>query len=85
MGMEPDGVSRLNRIGGLRLPWAGKGSAWRRRSDANMENPGGFSPPGFRYPDQNGMSSSSTVLPSSFWVCFARLRKSTVSAMISQP
>ena len=42
-----------------------------------------LSPPGF--PVSRPLErdpSSSTVLPSSFWVCFARLRKSTVSAMI---
>ncbi len=40
---------------------------------------------GFLPSDQNGMSSSSMNLPSSLSICFARLRKSTVSAMISQP
>lgn len=44
-----------------------------------------LAPPGYPAPDQNGMSSSSMNLPSSFWVCLALFRKSTVSAMISQP
>lgn len=44
-----------------------------------------LTPSGLGVPAQNGMSSSSMDLPSLFSVCFARLRKSTVSAMISQP
>lgn len=44
-----------------------------------------IAPPGRRYPPQNGISSWSSGVPSSVSVCLARLRKSTVSAMISQP
>ena len=51
----------------------------------SRENPRRLPPPGFRVLAQNGMSSSWKELPFWFWVWLARLRKSTVSAMISQP